>query len=99
MAEQNSRTTKELQHMEKRKTEDATSLAREQVRKEAYHTREQTIEKNQEAKAAKRAEKNSAEETKQLAKEKDRKQSFTAREKLLAEAEVVRKNKENNQYQ
>ena len=88
------RTEKELEQLEKRKIEDAKSLAREQVRKEAYNAREQSLEKSQEAKSAKRAEKTSAEDLKQLEREKARKESFISREKSLAEAEAMRKNKE-----
>jgi len=70
---------------------EAKRLDKEQLRKEAYLSRERALEEAQKEKELKRREQREAEEKKQLAREQARKDAYLAQEKALAEAEAKRR--------
>jgi hypothetical protein len=82
---------KEAKRKEKSIAEEATRLAKEQLRKKAYLTREQAFEGVQKEREAKRSEKRANEEIEQLAREKARREVYIAREKTTAETQEERK--------
>jgi hypothetical protein len=94
MTEQDEQSIKKTRQMEKRKTEDAEMLAREQARKKDYIEREIALEQAGKARQSKKMEQQITDENKRLASEQIRKQNYLLKEKALSEANEVRKNKE-----
>ncbi len=83
--------------MEKRKSEEAGRLDKEQVRKKAYLAREEAIEKASKASKTKRTEKRAAEEIGQSTKDQARKDASLAKEQAIADAQEARKLKAKKQ--
>lgn len=76
---------------DKQIAKEAERLSREKARKEAWFTKEKTIEDSQRIAEARRAEKRTAEEAEQLNKEQARKEIWLARERAIEEAQKVRR--------
>jgi hypothetical protein len=97
MRDQEERSLKGAKRKEKSIAEEATRLAKEQVRKKAYLDREQAIEGGQKEREAKRSEKRAAEEIEQLAREQVRREAYLAREKEIAAGQEARRLKAKRQ--
>lgn len=88
---------KETQRVEKLEAEEASQLAKDDVRKRVYFAKEQNIEKGQKDNEAKQAEKRASENIKDLAREKVRKETYLAQEKKIADGQDARRLKDKNQ--
>ena len=97
MRDQEEQSLKEARRVEKRVAEEADQLAKDQVRKKAYLTREEAIEKALIARKTKRTEKQTAEEIGQSAKDQARREASVAKEQAIAEAQEARKLKAKKQ--
>ena len=97
MTNQEEESLKEAKRKEIRIKEDAERLAKEQVRKKAYLTREQAIEKTWKVNKTKRSENRATEEIEQSAKDQARKEALFAEEQTIAEAQEARKLKAKKQ--
>jgi hypothetical protein len=93
MKEQEKQSQKEANQAEKRITEDAKNLAREQQTKKIYLAKEQEREKAAKEKETERAKKRTAESIKELERENTRKEAYLAREKIIASEREARNKK------
>ncbi|MGA7676786.1 MAG: signal recognition particle-docking protein FtsY, partial [Dehalococcoidia bacterium] len=82
---------------EKRATEEAGRLVKEQARRKADLTREQAIEKALKARKAKGSEKRATEEAGRLVKEQARRKADLTREQAIAEDQEARRLKAKRQ--
>ncbi len=94
MSQQEEKTAEETSRIQKLKSEEVKSLAKEEARKQAYLARELEIEKGQKAKEDQRARERADEDVREAAKEKARKEAYQAREKAIAEDQAARRLKD-----
>ncbi len=97
MTDQEKRSLKEANQVERHALQEAERSTGEQVRKKAYLAREQAIEKARKGRETERSQKRATEEIGQLARDKARREAYFATERAIAKAQEARKLKTKKQ--